>query len=118
MKLGQVILYVSDMSQSVAFYRYKLGLTIQYPHVDDYSDQPWVAIDAGGMNIGLHEGGSEVTTKTSPALTFFVEDCAAAVESLRAKGIEMSEPHSPHPGITIANGQDPDGNVFFVHQNG
>ncbi|MCH8978131.1 MAG: VOC family protein, partial [Armatimonadetes bacterium] len=45
MKLGQVILYVSDMGRSVEFYRDKLGLSVTYPDGGDLSGQPWVTLD-------------------------------------------------------------------------
>jgi catechol 2,3-dioxygenase-like lactoylglutathione lyase family enzyme len=38
-ELMEVILYVGDMAEAVAFYRDRLGLRIAYPHRDDYSQE-------------------------------------------------------------------------------
>ncbi|OLS20273.1 MAG: hypothetical protein HeimC2_37960, partial [Candidatus Heimdallarchaeota archaeon LC_2] len=53
-KFKQLIVYVNDIQNMVNFYKDVIGLTISYPHVDDYADQTYVSFGTGAATFALH----------------------------------------------------------------
>jgi len=112
--LFEVIVYVHDMDAQVRFYRDVLGLVATYPAgLASYSDEHWVAFDAGGVTLALHSGG-EVTTGAPPRFGFHVNDIAAERERLLAAGVQCGELRSPAPGVQVCDCSDPEGTGFFI----
>jgi catechol 2,3-dioxygenase-like lactoylglutathione lyase family enzyme len=115
--LGMVMVLVSDMERSLAFYRDVLGL----PVVEE--SPAWSELDAGTIHVGLHhvdgEGGLSAGEGGSVQLTFYVEDAAAAVARLRDGGADIAtEPTQEGFGGIIAVVNDPDGYPIQLLQNG
>lgn len=116
-RLGQVILYVSNMGRSVEFYQDKLGLPVSYPGPEaNLAEQFWVTLSTGGFEIALHAGRESGPPAEAPALVFLVEDLEAAVRDVTDHGVTLTEITEPHPGVKLCNGRDPDGHVFFLKQ--
>lgn len=114
-ELMEVILYVQDMNEQVAFYRDKLGLTINYPAgLDDYGDQHWVELDAGNCVLALHAGGEGRLGADAPKIVFRVEDLRPVREELVGRGVELGAVRDDVPGKLIADGVDPEGNKFAI----
>ena len=55
-KFKQLIVYIENMEKMVVFYRDVLGSTIAYPHVENYSNETWVAFNTGPATFALHAG--------------------------------------------------------------
>jgi catechol 2,3-dioxygenase-like lactoylglutathione lyase family enzyme len=104
-KLGMVMLIVSDMKRSVAFYRDALGLEVKH------ESEPWSELSAGTISIGLHHPGDEpIEPEHGAVLMFYVDDAARAVEELRAKGVEIvRDAEREEYGGVLAAIADPDG---------
>lgn len=112
-KRAQFILYVSDMSRSVAFWRDEIGLTLLSPiGIQDFSREYWVVLDGGAFMLCLHPDlESEVG---GSAFSLLVEDLEAEVALLDKKGVPHSGIQNPHPGVVFCSLQDPDGHLFFL----
>lgn len=114
-KFKQFIVYVKDMEKMVGFYRDTLGLTIAYPHVDNYKDETWVAFNAGPTTFALH-GGKQTSDipVDAPKYNFEVENLQEVRQNLVDSGVKMSEIRDATPTKLICSGRDPEGNGFHI----
>jgi hypothetical protein len=75
----------------------------------------WAVFEAGQVALCLHgpwEGMpfEQTSLGRSPdELCFIVPDVRAAREALIERGIAVAKPHSPGPGLLVAEFADPDG---------
>jgi lactoylglutathione lyase len=119
-KVGAVILLVSDMKQSIIFYRDALKLDLK-----SESDE-WTEFFNSGTVIALHpinkrkkdqKSVNTVSPGTSNVLVgFMVNDLDLVVNKLRAKNVKFfkepkEEPFGKHTII-----QDPDGHLLSIAQ--
>jgi catechol 2,3-dioxygenase-like lactoylglutathione lyase family enzyme len=119
-KVGAVILLVSDMKQSIIFYRDALKLDLK-----SESDE-WTEFFNSGTVIALHpinkrkkdqKSANTVSPGTSNVLVgFMVNDLDLVVNKLRAKNVKFfkepkEEPFGKHTII-----QDPDGHLLSIAQ--
>ena len=112
----QLIVMVSDMERSVAFYRDALGLA------PITVSEHWSEFRAGAATIALHpgrtgaEGGRENGTDAGTlTVTLAADDLASAVAALRAKGVDVDGPRLLEGTDTpIATFSDPDGLSFSM----
>ena len=88
-KVGVVMLGVQDVKRSLAFYRDKLGLKVQY-------EIPGFAfLDAGAVTLCLSEPAAKARGQIAGAgeVVFSVENVSAAYQALRAKEVQFT--HEP-----------------------
>src|SRR5580693_9481209 len=122
--VGMVGLYVRDQDEAVEFYVEKLGfrvhtdvrngdyrwLTVQHP------DQPSFQLglfkpDSPAVDAGTAQTLREVVAKGAmPPLLLTVDDCRAAYERLRARGVEFTQEPVERFGNVDAGFRDPSGN--------
>ncbi len=116
-KLYALCLLVNDYEKSLAFYRDKLGLTInsQDTKYTDFKlgdvlfaifqkDEATTIFPKGHMNSG---GGA--------VIAFPVANIAEAIEELKNKGIEIfAGPKTMPWGQTVAYFKDPDNNILEI----
>src|SRR5579872_2475928 len=85
-KIGLVMLGVTDLDKSVAFYRDQLGLklTAQF--------EGFAFFEGGGMTLALSRGLAQATGKGAGAVevVFSVEHVRAAHNALRNQGVVFS----------------------------
>lgn len=109
-KLGRIVLLVRDFDASLRFYRDTLELQVVGPVREN-----WVVLDGGSIMLCLHgpwQGMSyrvEDFGRSPDELLFAVDDVAAVRAELIARGVAVSEPHRPGPGLVVAEFADPDG---------
>lgn len=108
------IIYVSDMAKMVAFYRDIMGLTLNYPHVEDYSEQFWVEFQAGAITIALHAGGSSEKLSGAPKIVFEVDDIEVEHSRLTSAGVKLTAIETVAPGVRSADAWDGEGNYFSI----
>ncbi len=110
-KISHVMLGVESTARALAFYRDKLGLSVQ-------SEHPGFAfLDAGGFTLALSEGlaTASETRVGATELVFGVEDVRAAYESLKSKGVVFThEPRAVAGPMFAANFTDPDGHRLSI----
>ena len=122
--VGMVGLYVRDQDEAVEFYVEKLGfrvhtdvrngdyrwLTVQHP------DQPSFQLglfkpESPAVDAGTAQTLREVVAKGAmPPLLLTVDDCRAAYERLRARGVEFTQEPVERFGNVDAGFRDPSGN--------
>jgi len=116
--IHSVAIWTDDVARLVRFYRDRLGLRVEIAS-DEFT--VFAAPPAGGTQLALGRH-SEVSGRSKEPyrimVNFLVEDCRAACEELKARGVEfLREPwFDPADGFMIATFQDPDGNTLQLLQ--
>jgi lactoylglutathione lyase len=105
-----VLLNVSDIERSSAFYRETLGLDFPISQASG----PWMEFDSSPVAMALFRDPSSAGRNAIIALA--VEDVSAAVDELRARGVQVVMEGIESPVCYQAVIQDPDGNLLLLHQ--
>ena len=117
-------LYVRDQDEALVFYVEKLGFRV---HTDVRNgNYRWLTVqhpEQLSFQLGLFIPGppvhDEVTAQTlhamvakgaMPPLVLVVDDCRAAYERMRARGVEFTQEPVSRYGSTDAGFRDPSGN--------
>ncbi|MCG8277854.1 VOC family protein [Stenotrophomonas sp. NLF4-10] len=117
-------LYVRDQDEALDFYVGKLGFQL---HTDVRNgDYRWLTVQASGQaafQLGLFRPGPPVhdadTARTlqqmvakgaMPPLVLAVNDCHAAYQELKARGVEFTQEPMERYGAVDAGFRDPSGN--------
>jgi catechol 2,3-dioxygenase-like lactoylglutathione lyase family enzyme len=123
-------LYVRDQNEALAFYVEKLGfrvhtdvgsgdyrwLTVQYP------EQPFFQLGLFIPGPPVHDAATAQTLRAMvakgamPPLVLVVNDCRAACEQMRAKGVEFTQEPVDRFGTVDAGFRDPSGNGWKLIQ--
>lgn len=123
-------LYVRDQDEALAFYVDKLGLRV---HTDARNgDYRWLTVqhpEQPSFQLGLFKPGPPVldaaTAQTlqaivakgaMPPLVLTVDDCRAACERLRERGVEITQDPVERYGTVDAGFRDPSGNGWKLIQ--
>jgi lactoylglutathione lyase len=117
-KADYVIVYVSNMQRSTAFYRDVLGLSLKF------TSPGWTEFNTGSTTIALHTTGDQKLPPHQgrpPAgqahLGFIVDDLQDVYEQLRAQDVYFSlTPQKQAGGNTLAVLHDPDGLGITLQQ--
>ena len=119
-KIDPILLWVSDFSGCLSFYRKGLGMSLR-KQVGEFAE-----LDAGGVTLALHgtQEGQAPTARTHEApiaLHFVAKDMEKLKASLEAWGGSFSrEPEEKERGgskVLEARFRDPDGNEMEVVQD-
>jgi catechol 2,3-dioxygenase-like lactoylglutathione lyase family enzyme len=114
-KVDYIMVRVSDMGRSVAFYRDTLGLPLKFESPD------WSEFATGATTLALHASapaaaGSQAANPAAPAagtcaIGFSVPDLNHTYAELRERGARFVVPPTEQPkeGIRLAVCTDPDG---------
>jgi catechol 2,3-dioxygenase-like lactoylglutathione lyase family enzyme len=120
MKLEVVPMPVSDVEQSLAFYRDKVGFHL------DHDVQPGNGMrviqltppgSACSIVFGVGIGDSSVAAGSVRNVHLVVEDIAAVRQSLLDRGVEVSEVDDMG-GVKYSYFADPDGNSWALQEIG
>ena len=112
-KIDYVMINVSNMARSVAFYKDKLGIPMKF------GTPEWTEFQTGTTTLALHGGGKPQDAPKDPgthyagvcSIGFNVDNLDLAYEQLEAKGVHFVMPPTERPGegIKLAVAVDPDG---------
>jgi lactoylglutathione lyase len=112
-QVDYVMVNVSDMGRSVAFYRDTLGLRLRF------ESPGWSEFETGATTLALHlaraaDGGGPAgggPRAGTCSLGFSVADVDGSVAQLQARGAQFIVPPTDQPeeGIRLAVCNDPDG---------
>jgi catechol 2,3-dioxygenase-like lactoylglutathione lyase family enzyme len=118
--LEVVILPVSDIDASIAFYRDKVGFELDH---DTRTEELHIAqLTPRGSGCSIVFGDLPAQREMSPGsmrgLQLVVADAEAARQELLDRGVEASEIQviDPRDGGTFFGFSDPDGNTWAVQQ--
>ena len=102
--------FVSDPQRAIAFYRDVLGMK---PTQTDPEGRGAEFTLADGSTFGVWK--TPDGPPSGAAFMFAVDDISAAKAEFSSRGAQISDVNEG-PVCFMAFGQDPDGNVFIVHQ--
>lgn len=110
---------VSDLARSIEFYTEKVGLTPAFDFTDEQGRRFGLYLHLGGRNfVELFQ--SEVHPRDKKQsfqhICLEVDDIQQTVDTLRARGVEVSEVILGKDQSYQAWFTDPDGNRFELHQ--
>jgi len=118
--LEVVILPVSDINRSVAFYRDQVGFTLDHDTTNDYMHVVQLTPRGSGCSIVIGDlpAQREMTPGSMRGLQLVVADAAAARQELLDRGVQASEitVFDERDGGTFFGFSDPDGNTWSVQQ--
>jgi predicted enzyme related to lactoylglutathione lyase len=111
-KILMVMLGVTNMDTSVAFYRDLLGLELTSQSAE------FAFFSGGGVTLALNAalGKAVPPAKSSVEIVFPVDSVAAAHRKLSERGCKfLNPPREVNPGNWAATFSDPDGHVLSVY---
>ncbi len=128
--VGVASIYVRDQDEALDFYVEKLGFRV---HTDARNgDYRWLTVqhpEQTTFQLGLFkpqpptideataEAVSEIVAKGAmPPLVFVVDDCRAAYDELRGRGVEFTQEPIERYGSVDASFRDPSGNGWKMIQ--
>ena len=118
--LEVVIVPVSDLDRSIAFYRDKVGFELDHDTTNEYMHVAQLTPRGSGCSIviGSLPSQNEMTPGSLHGLQLVVADARAARDELVARGVECSEVtvFDEADGGTFFGFADPDGNTWAVQQ--
>ena len=118
--LEVVILPVSDIDRSIAFYRDKVGFALDHDTKNEHMHVVQLTPRGSGCSIVFGDLPSqrEMAPGSMRGLQLVVADAAAARDELVSRGIECSEitVFDDRDGGTFFGFADPDGNTWAVQQ--
>jgi catechol 2,3-dioxygenase-like lactoylglutathione lyase family enzyme len=118
--LEVVILPVSDIDRSIAFYRDKVGFELDHDTRTEHMHVVQLTPRGSGCSIvfGDLPAQRQMEPGSMKGLQLVVPDAAAAREELLSRGVEASEltSFSEQDGGTFFGFEDPDGNTWAVQE--
>lgn len=128
--VGVAGIYVRDQDEALEFYVEKLGFAV---HTDARNgDYRWLTVqhpEQPGFQLGLFKPQPPTVDEASartlnelvakgamPPLVFVVDDCRAAYDRLRARGVEFTQEPIDRYGSVDASFRDPSGNGWKMIQ--
>jgi len=118
--LEVVILPVSDIDRSIAFYRDKVGFDLDHDTQNEHMHVVQLTPPGSGCSIVFGDLPSqrEMEPGSMRGLQLVVPDAQAARQELLDRGVDVSEMmvFSPDDGGTFFGFADPDGNTWAVQE--
>jgi len=118
--LEVIVLPVSDIDRSVAFYRDQVGFTLDHDTTNEFMHVVQLTPPGSGCSIviGNLPSQNEMAPGSMKGLQLVVADAAAARQQLLDRGVQASEITSfdDRDGGTFFGFSDPDGNSWAVQQ--
>jgi catechol 2,3-dioxygenase-like lactoylglutathione lyase family enzyme len=118
--LEVVVVPVSDLAASIAFYRDQVGFDLDHETVNEFMHVAQLTPRGSGCSIviGNLPSQNEMAPGSLKGLQLVVADAAAAREELLSRGVEASEitVFDERDGGTFFGFSDPDGNTWAVQQ--
>lgn len=118
--LEVVILLVSDIGRSVAFYRDQVGFELDHDTTNEHMHVVQLTPRGSGCSIVFGDLPSqrEMRPGSMKSLQLCVADAAAARSELVSRGVEASDLMSfgEQDGATFFGFADPDGNTWAVQE--
>ena len=118
--LEVIVVPVSDLAASIAFYRDQVGFNLDHETVNEFMHVAQLTPRGSGCSIviGNLPSQNEMAPGSMRGLQLVVADAAAAREELLSRGVEASEitVFDERDGGTFFGFSDPDGNSWAVQQ--
>jgi catechol 2,3-dioxygenase-like lactoylglutathione lyase family enzyme len=132
-QLTQVNVWVNDQDEALAFYTEKLGMEVREDvTVPEMGNFRWLTVGLPGQDVALalmavpgppvfdEETRAHILALLSKGhsggLFFATDDCQAAYEDLKSRGVEFQQEPTQQPYGIDAGFRDPSGNSFRMAQ--
>jgi len=133
-KINSTQLWVHDQDEALAFYTQKLGWEVRSDvTLAEMGDFRWLSVGPAGqediavvlmaipgppvLDAGTSAQVAELMGKGAAGTVFLTtDDCQAAYEELKGRGVEFSETPEERPYGIDAGFRDPSGNSFRLTQ--
>jgi catechol 2,3-dioxygenase-like lactoylglutathione lyase family enzyme len=120
MSLEVVVLPVSDIDRSIAFYRDQVGFHLDHDTTNEHMHVAQLTPPGSGCSIVVGDlpAQREMEPGSMKGLQLVVADAAAARQQLLERGVEVSDVQvlSEADGGTFFGFRDPDGNSWAVQE--
>ena len=118
--LEVVVVPVSDLAASIAFYRDQVGFDLDHETENEFMHVAQLTPRGSGCSIviGNLPSQSEMAPGSLKGVQLVVADAAAAREEVMSRGVQASEitVFDERDGGTFFGFSDPDGNTWAVQQ--
>jgi catechol 2,3-dioxygenase-like lactoylglutathione lyase family enzyme len=118
--LEVVVLPVSDLNRSIAFYRDQVGFNLDHDTVTEHMHVAQLTPPGSGCSIVLGDlpSQNEMAPGSMRGLQLVVSDARAARDELLSRGVEAGEitVFDERDGGTFFGFSDPDGNTWAVQE--
>jgi len=117
--LAHICFTVSNLEESIAFYKDKLGLSPAFDFINDNNERFGIYLHIGERNfIELFKGNSDKSDQKGSYKHFCLEvdDINAIADDLKKKGVDVTEVKMGSDHGWQAWLSDPDGNRIELHQ--
>ena len=118
--LEVVIVPVSDLQRSIAFYRDQVGFDLDHETVNEHMHVAQLTPRGSGCSIVMGDlpGQTAMAPGSLKGVQLVVADAAAARDELLSRGVEAGEisVFDERDGGTFFGFADPDGNTWAVQQ--
>ena len=118
--LEVVLLPVSDIDRSIAFYRDQVGFNLDHDTNNEHMHVVQLTPRGSGCSIVIGDlpAQREMAPGSIRGLQLVVSDAQAAHQELRDRGVQVSEimKFDERDGSTFFNFADPDGNTWTVQE--
>ncbi len=118
--LEVVVLPVSDIDRSIAFYRDQVGFELDHDTTNEHMHVAQLTPRGSGCSIVIGDLPAQRQMKPGSmrALQLCVADAQSARAELVSRGVDCSEPMSfgEQDGSTFFGFSDPDGNTWAVQE--
>lgn len=118
--LEVVVLPVSDIARSIAFYRDQIGFNLDHDTRNEHMHVAQLTPPGSGCSIVIGDlpSQNEMAPGSMRGLQLVVADAALARQQLLERGVEASEitVFDERDGGTFFGFSDPDGNTWAVQQ--
>ena len=107
-EIRSVPVTVSDLKESTAWYKDKLGFEVR--EIDGH----WVTVAPKGWPSEIHLCEVEALEPGNTGILLLADDLEATCRELKEKGVEFTQEPSKKEGGTVAKFKDPYGNIFWL----
>ena len=105
-----VLIYVSDVAESVKWYQETLDLPVLY------QDEGFASLGVGSQRLGLHAGEVAGASEAQTSPVFEVEAYLETKVKLESRGCKFYFENET-PNAIFGSFKDPDGNSLQIMQN-
>lgn len=107
-KVGAIILLVSNMNNSIRFYRDTLGLAVK-----DVSEE-WTEFFTSGTVLALHPAKTKIKHNPNMLVGFMVSDLDSIAATLKGKEVKFFKDPKEEAFGKHAIIEDPDGHLISI----
>lgn len=112
LRFSHIMIYSQKHTESVRWYCEKLGYEIDYNAPDAYASLHHKLFG----RLAIHASDSTNSIGKGPMPYLLCDDIEQTIKEMKAKGIDVSEPHREGESPRFADFKDLDGNLWGIEE--